>query len=123
MQRLLWASTGTKDPDAPDVLYIEALVAPDTINTMPSETLTAFAGHGKIDKMMPEDGGDADKVLGQFEEKGIDIDALAADLQKQGAEAFEKSWNDLLAVIQSKCDDIAGDGKKAQRSKVQKAIH
>ncbi|HEX2977231.1 MAG TPA: transaldolase [Bacteroidales bacterium] len=123
MQRLLWASTGTKDPDAPDVLYIEALVAPDTINTMPSETLTAFAGHGKIDKMMPEDGGDADKVLGQFEEKGIDLDALAADLQKQGAEAFEKSWNDLLAVIQSKCDDIAGDGKKAQRSKVQKAIH
>jgi transaldolase len=126
LQRLLWASTGTKDPEAADILYIEALVARDTINTMPSETLIAFADHGKAGRMMPEDGGDSETVLGRFQEKGIDLDALAADLQKQGAEAFEKSWNDLLGVIQSKCDDITGtdkEGKKAQRSKVQKAIH
>jgi transaldolase len=126
LQRLLWASTGTKDPGASDVLYIEALAAPDTINTMPTETLKAFADHGKIKKMMPKDGGDAEKVLGRFRDSGIDLDALASDLQKQGDEAFEKSWNDLLAVIESKCDAIGKSDKEEknmQRSRVQKAIH
>jgi transaldolase len=112
-QRLLWASTGTKDPAAPDVLYIEALAAPDTINTMPAETLKAFADHGKIEKMMPADGVDAEKKLDEFRKAGVDIDALAAEFQLKGTESFEKSWKDLLAAIDSKCEAI---GK-------QKAVH
>lgn len=111
LQRLLWASTGTKDPQASDVMYIEALAAPNTINTMPPETLEAFADHGKAVKMMPEDGSDAEKLLHEFEKKSIDLDKLAADLQKEGADAFEKSWNDLLSAIESKCDNIGKPGK------------
>jgi transaldolase len=101
-QRLLWASTGTKDPQARDTMYIEALAAPDTINTIPDKTLLAFADHGKLNGVMPLDGGDAEEVLAQFARLGIDDAALAAELQREGAEAFDKSWRDLLELIASK---------------------
>jgi transaldolase len=101
-QRLLWASTGTKDPKASDVLYVEALAAPFTVNTMPEGTLKAFADHGKVGSLMPADGGDCDTVLAQFAKAGVDADALAAQLQSEGAKAFSKSWNELMDVIASK---------------------
>jgi len=101
-QRLLWASTGTKDPHAQDTMYIEALAAPDTINTIPDKTLLAFADHGKLKGVMPLDGGDAEEVLAQFARLGIDDAALAEELQREGAEAFDKSWQDLLELIASK---------------------
>ena len=106
-QRLLWASTGTKDPQASDVLYIEALAAPDTINTMPDATLLAFADHGEIRGVMAEDGGDAEAVLAEFEHAGIDVAALAEQLQREGAEAFVKSWNELLERIAAKSEALA----------------
>jgi transaldolase/glucose-6-phosphate isomerase len=106
-QRLLWASTGTKDPRASDVLYIEALAAPDTINTMPDATLLAFADHGQLGGVMPEDGGDAESVLAEFERAGIDVHALAEQLQRGGAEAFVKSWNALLERIAAKSEALA----------------
>ena len=89
-QRLLWASTGTKDPKASDVLYIKALAAPFTVNTMPEATLKALADHGEIGPMLPADGGDCEDVLAQFAEAGIDLDALAAQLQDEGAKSFVK---------------------------------
>ena len=101
-QRLLLASTGTKDPKASDILYVKALAAPQTINTMPEGTLRAFADHGEVGEPMPADGGDCEAVLGRFENAGIDVDALAVRLQDEGADAFVKSWNDLLAVTASK---------------------
>jgi len=101
-QRLLWASTGSKDPNAPDVLYVEALAAPDTINTMPDETLRAFADHGKVTAMLPADGGDAGDELARFAAAGIDVDALAARLQREGADSFVKSWTDLMQQVASK---------------------
>ena len=101
-QRLLWASTGTKDPKAPDVLYVKSLAAPHTINTMPEKTLHALADHGEIGKMLAPDGGDAEAELAEFRKAGIDIDALAEQLQREGAEAFVKSWDDLLACINDK---------------------
>src|ERR1051326_4916156 len=101
-QRLLWASTGTKDPQAPDTLYIEALAAPNTNNTIPEKTLLAFADHGELKGEMPRDGGDAEEVLEQFARLGVDDAALAAELQREGAEAFDKSWQDLLGLIASK---------------------
>jgi transaldolase len=101
-QRLLWASTGTKNPAASDVLYIEALAAPDTINTIPDKTLLAFADHGSPGDLMPTDGGDAEKVIAKFTEAGINDDQLAADLQREGAESFVKAWQDLLDCIDSK---------------------
>ena len=101
-QRLLWASTGTKDPKASDVLYIKALAAPFTVNTMPEGTLKALADHGELGRILPVDGGDCEEVLAQFAKAGIDVDALAAQLQEEGAASFVKSWNDLLAVIASK---------------------
>ena len=106
-QRLLWASTGTKDPKASDVLYIKALAAPFTVNTMPEGTLKAFADHGEIGPMLPADGGDCEDVLAQFAKAGIDIDALAAQLQDEGAKSFVKSWNELMAVIASKSAALA----------------
>lgn len=106
-QRLLWASTGTKDPDAPDTLYIEALAAPDTINTMPEKTLKAFADHGKLRGAMEPDGGDAEAALARFAKAGIDIDALAAQLQREGAASFVKSWQSLLQRIADKRDALA----------------
>jgi len=101
-QRLLMASTGTKDPEASDVLYIAGLAAPLTINTMPEGTLKAFADHGKIDSLLPADGGDCEAVLARFTKAGIDLDALAAQLQDDGAAAFVKSWNELIEVIARK---------------------
>ncbi len=103
-QRLLWASTGTKDPEASDTLYIEALVAPDTINTMPEKTLHAFAEHGQVKGALPIDGGDAEEVIGAFARAGVDDAALAAQLQREGTESFDKSWNDLMDCIASKSD-------------------
>jgi transaldolase len=101
-QRLLWASTGTKDPDAPDALYVEALAAPLTIDTMPDKTLEAFAGNDTTLEPMPRDGGDADRVLHEAAESSIDVPALAAQLQTEGAEAFDRSWRQLLAGLRSK---------------------
>ena len=101
-QRLLWASTGTKDPKASDVLYIKALAAPFTVNTMPEATLKALADHGELGTILPADGGDCEEVLAQFAKAGIDVDALAGHLQEEGAKSFVKSWNDLMAVIISK---------------------
>ena len=101
-QRLLWASTGTKDPKASDVLYIKALAAPFTVNTMPEGTLKALADHGEIGPILPADGGDCEEVLARFAKAGIDVDALAAQLQDEGAKSFVKSWNELMAVIASK---------------------
>jgi transaldolase len=109
-QRLLFASTGTKDPNASDVLYIEAFAAPDTINTMPDKTLLAFADHGTVGDPIPADGGDADEVLAAFQSAGIDTDELAARLQREGAEAFNKSWNDLLESIESESRRLAATG-------------
>jgi len=101
-QRLLWASTGTKDPKASDILYVKGLAAPFTVNTMPDATLHALAGHGEVGAALPADGGDCEEVLARHRAAGIDIDALAAKLQEDGAKAFVKSWEDLLAVIESK---------------------
>ncbi|MGB7479483.1 MAG: transaldolase [Burkholderiaceae bacterium] len=104
-QRLLWASTGTKDPAAPDTFYIEALAAPDTINTMPEKTLLAFADHGQVHDMMHADAtaaGEWESMLDKFERSGINDDALAQQLQRDGADAFSKSWQQLLAEIAAK---------------------
>ncbi|MCO5053660.1 MAG: transaldolase [Verrucomicrobiae bacterium] len=101
-QRLLWASTGTKDPEASDILYVQALAAPFTINTIPEKTLKAYADHGTRGRLMPHGGGDCEKVLGQFAQAGINVDQLATELQDNGAKAFVKSWNDMLGVITSK---------------------
>jgi len=101
-QRLLWASTGTKDPKASDILYVQALAAPFTVDTMPEGTLKAFADHGAVSTAMPIDGGDSEAVLARFASAGIDIQALAAQLQDEGAKSFVKSWNDLMGVITSK---------------------
>ena len=101
-QRLLWASTGTKDPDASDTLYIEALAAPDTINTIPEKTLHAFADHGQVKGTLPVDGGDAETVLAQFTQIGVDHVALAHLLQREGAIAFDKSWQDLMNCLAEK---------------------
>jgi transaldolase len=101
-QRLLWASTGTKDPKASDILYVKALAAPFTVNTMPEATLKALATHTDLGELLPTDGGDSGEILRQFAKAGVDIDALAAQLQSEGAESFVKSWNDLIRVISSK---------------------
>ena len=102
VQRLLWASTGTKDPKASDTLYVKALAAPFTINTMPDATLKAFGDHGQVGELLAPDGGDCEKVLASFVKAGIDIDALATQLQNDGAASFVKSWNDLMASIEAK---------------------
>jgi transaldolase len=101
-QRLLFASTGTKDPKASDVLYIGALAAPNTVDTMPEETLLAFAEHGAVAKPISRDGGDCEEVLAGFGRAGVDVAKLAADLQSEGAKAFVDSWKDLLGSIESK---------------------
>jgi len=101
-QRLLWASTGTKDPKASDILYVKALAAPFTVNTMPDATLLALADHGELQSILPPDGGDAESVIAEFVKAGIDVDGLGNQLQNEGAAAFTTSWNELLAVIGSK---------------------
>jgi transaldolase len=101
-QRLLWASTGTKDPEAPDTLYVDALAAPDTINTLPEKTLLAVGDHGKVTGAMAADGGDAEKTLAEFAAAGIDAEAIAEQLQREGAAAFVKSWNGLMQRIAEK---------------------
>jgi transaldolase len=101
-QRLLWASTGTKDPRASDLLYVKSLAAPHSVNTMPEKTLLALADHGVLGPMLPHDGGDAEDVLDGFSRSGVDLDRLAADLQRQGAAAFDKSWDELLACVEKK---------------------
>jgi transaldolase len=109
-QRLLWASTGTKDPKASDILYVKALAAPFTVNTMPEGTLKALATHTDLGELLPTDGGNCEQVLGQFAKAGVDIDALAAQLQSEGAESFVKSWNELMGVISSKTASLNKTG-------------
>jgi transaldolase len=101
-QRLLWASTGTKDPKAPESLYVEALAAPDTVNTMPEKTLKAFAKDGHVGDPMPVDGGYAEQTLDEIRREGVDIDALAAKLQKEGGDSFAKSWHSLIGGLEEK---------------------
>ena len=101
-QRLLWASTGTKDPKASDILYIKALAAPYTVNTMPEGTLKALADHGEIGQTLPSDGGDSEITMTKFSQAGIDVEALAIQLQDEGAKSFVKSWNELMSVIAAK---------------------
>jgi transaldolase len=105
-QRPLWASTGTKDPQASDVLYVKALAAPFTVNTMPEATLKALADHGELSGILPADGGDCEEVLAQFAKAGVDIDALATQLQDDGAKSFVKSWSDLMEVLVAKSADL-----------------
>ena len=107
-QRLLWASTGTKDPAASDTLYVQALAAPGTINTLPEKTLLAFADHGQVDGSLPQDGGYAEVLIEQFGREGVDVNALAARLQREGVAAFANSWHALLTRIRDKCASQAG---------------
>jgi transaldolase len=106
-QRLLWASTGTKDPEASDILYIKALATPFTVNTMPEGTLKALAEHGELGALMPVDDGDCEAVFTQFARAGIDVEALAAQLQDEGARSFVKSWDELMAVLDAKSATLA----------------
>jgi transaldolase len=112
-QRLLWASTGTKDPDAPDTLYIEALAAPDTISTIPDKTLHAFAEHGQVSGVMPVDGGDAEDTIADFRRIGVDDAAVADQLQREGTASFDKSWQDLLDCIAAKSALLEQGGRPA----------
>ena len=105
-QRLLWASTGTKDPKASDLLYIKALAAPFTVNTMPELTLKALGDHGEIGPIMAADGGDCEVALAEFKKAGIDVDALAAQLQDQGGKSFAKSWNELMGMLATKSNAL-----------------
>ncbi len=110
-QRLLWASTGTKDPAAPDALYVDALALPDTINTVPEKTLLAFAEHGKVDRLLPPNEINAEVTLAQFAREGVSVDALAAALQIEGTAAFVKSWSGLMACIASKSEEPINSGR------------
>ena len=110
-QRLLFASTGTKDPEASDTLYIDGLAAPNTVNTMPAGTLKAMADHGKATEVLRSDGGDAAATLGEFTKAGVDLSALAEKLQSDGADSFVKSWRDLLQTIDSKSTALRKDAK------------
>jgi len=101
-QRLLWASTGTKDPAASNTLYLEALAAPNTINTIPEKTLLAFVDHGVVSSTMPQDGGDAEALIAEFARAGVDNAVLASKLQREGAQSFTQSWRDLMSCIESK---------------------
>jgi transaldolase len=101
-QRLLWASTGTKDPKVSDILYVKSLAAPFTVNTMPEKTLIALSRQKELGSILPADGGDCNEVLSQFFRAGIDVDLLAAQLQEEGAKVFVKSWNELMSVIDAK---------------------
>jgi transaldolase len=105
-QRLLWASTGTKDPKASDILYVHALAAPLTVNTMPEATLKALADHGEINATLPAHAGTSNEVLAKFAKAGIDTEALGSQLLDEGAKSFVQSWNDLMEVIASKSETL-----------------
>ena len=105
-QRVLWASTGTKDPQASDILYIKALAAPFTVNTIPEATLIGLSKHNELSSIMDQDGGDCEAVIQDFEDAGIDVDALATRLQDEGAKSFVNSWNELMDVIESKSSSL-----------------
>jgi transaldolase len=107
VQRLLWASTSTKDPAASDTLYVHGLAAPFTINTMPDATLEHFYDHGEVGDPMPADGGDCDELLQQFAQAGIDLGALAAELQREGAQGFVDSWKDLVKLVAEKSEALS----------------
>ena len=107
-QRLLWASTGVKDPNASDILYIKELAGPYTVNTMPEKTLLAFADHGEIGNLFPVEGGEYDNLIYQFIKAGVDLETLAATLQDEGAKSFVKSWDELISVIGSKTKQLKG---------------
>lgn len=109
-QRLLWASTSTKDPEAPDVLYVTSLAAPLTVNTMPDQILEAFADHGTVGELLTADGGNADEVVAAFAKAGINVRSLAGELQREGASAFAASWKDLLARIGSRHEQLSATG-------------
>jgi len=109
-QRLLWASTGTKDKKASDTMYVEALAAPNTINTIPEKTLMAFAEHGRVGEPMDENGGDCEQVIARFNKAGIDDAALAEQLQREGKQSFDKSWSELLKRIADKAGQVGGEG-------------
>lgn len=111
-QRLLWASTGTKDPSAPDTLYIDALAAPDTINTMPENTLLAYVDHGRGMAAMQFDGGESEAVLAEFGRQGVNIESLAAKLQREGTAAFAQSWGSLMNRIAEKCTVLTKDTRE-----------
>jgi transaldolase len=106
MQRLLWASTSTKDPAAPDTLYVHGLAAPYTVNTMPDNTLEAFFDHGEVGDPLPADGGDTDTMLGRFTEAGVDLSEVAAQLQRNGAKSFVDAWNELLDRIRAQTSAV-----------------
>ena len=112
-QRLLWASTGMKDPAAPDTFYVEALAAAETIDTIPEKTLLAFADHGKLGAILPADGGYAERVLDEFKREGVDDEVLAAQLQREGVQAFAKSWSGLMARIRVKSSHPAAAAETA----------
>jgi transaldolase len=107
-QRLLWASTSVKDPNFPDTLYVKTLAAPNTVDTMPEETLLAFADHGEVGDLLPADGGDSEETLKKFADAGIDVGALAGQLQSEGAKSFVDSWTSLIGQIESKSKALAG---------------
>jgi len=107
-QRLLWASTGMKDPAGRDTLYVETLAAPGTVDTIPEKTLLAFADHGKVGTLLPADGGDAEAVIADFGRLGVDVNALATRLQTEAGDAFKKSWSSLLAGIREKSATLSG---------------
>ena len=107
MQRLLWASTSTKDPAAPDTLYVHGLAAPFTVNTMPDATLKAYFDHGEVGDPMPADGGDADAVLARFTAAGVDLGEVATQLQRDGAKSFVDAWNELLGRIDAQTSAVA----------------
>jgi transaldolase len=109
-QRLLWASTGTKDPNASDTLYVKALAAPFTIDTMPEGTLQAFADHGEVGGVLAPDGGDCEMTLAAFAKAGVDVHELAGRLQREGTSSFVKSWNDLMACIDCKSNETRKAG-------------
>jgi transaldolase len=114
-QRLLWASTGAKDPTTRDTLYVEALAAPETINTIPEKTLAAFADHGRVTEVLPPDGGDAEAVLAEFSRAGVDAAALASRLQSEGTASFDKSWKDLLDCLATKRTMLADRDRATER--------
>jgi transaldolase len=109
MQRLLWASTGTKDPDASDTLYVEGLASPFTVNTMPDSTLEAFYDHGVLGTPVPSDGGDHVALLERFSKAGVDKGALALKLQDDGATSFSSAWSELLSRIDAQLANAKAD--------------